>query len=120
MGTEPEVLRLVGEVTERYGSLEAFFTRLRAEFDDQPTMQLPVIDPAAGGPMAWSAVAPAPAAVEKPSPATEVATPPAQYDEDHRDESADELEDARVPAALAPTPPRGAAGMWGRLTGRMR
>ena len=118
MGTESEVLRLVGEVTERYGSLEAFFTRLRAEFDDQPTMQLPVIDPAAGEPMAWSAVAPAAAVVEKPSPAAEVATPPARDDEDHRDESADEPEDARVP--VEPAPLRGAAGMWGRLTARMR
>ncbi|WP_067682771.1 hypothetical protein [Nocardia miyunensis] len=109
MGSQSEVLRLVGEVTDRYGSLDAFFARLRAEFDDRPTTQLPVIDPAAVEPVAWSAASTSP---EMPTPAAEVATPTAEFDDEPDDE--DETGQAEFVAA----PQR--CGMWGRLTGRMR
>ena len=105
MGSQSEMLRLVDEVTDRYGSLDAFFARLHAEFDDQPTMQLPVIGAAAPEPMAWSAV---PETDEPPARGADVASPVRCADE--------EIGDRRT--EIAPTPPRGAAGMWGRLTGR--
>ncbi|MBB5912760.1 hypothetical protein BJY24_001627 [Nocardia transvalensis] len=57
LGSRPEALHVVGELTARYGSLDAFFARLRAEADaadDAPTVRLPVVA-CAPGPMAWSA-----------------------------------------------------------------
>lgn len=111
MGSQSEMLRLVGEVTDRYGSLDAFFARLRAEFDDRPTTQLPVITPAAGEPVAWSAVR-QPREDERPTPAAEIVTPAADCGDDR-----DDADDVRAEVA-APPPQR--AGVWGRLTGRMR
>ncbi|MQY23904.1 hypothetical protein [Nocardia macrotermitis] len=106
MGSRSEVLRLVGEVTDRYGSLDAFFARLRAEFDDQPTVQLPVLDPAAGEPKAWSQTS----VDEIPTAAVEV--------EAAVEDSADEYDDADDEPEYAVAPQR--SGMWGRLTGLMR
>ncbi|MBY8862807.1 hypothetical protein K7711_40500 [Nocardia sp. CA2R105] len=112
MGSQSEVLRLVGEVTDRYGSLEAFFARLRAEFDDQPTMQLPVIDPAAVEPVAWSAVS---QDREMPTPAAEVETA-AEFDDDCDDRYDDEDDSDEDEFTVAPQ----RTGVWGRLTGLMR
>ncbi|WP_157117661.1 hypothetical protein [Nocardia vaccinii] len=111
MGSQSEMSRLVGEVTDRYGSLDAFFARLRAEFDDQPTTQLPVIDPVACEPVAWSAV-PEQREREMPTPAAEVETRAADRGDDRG--GADDGDRA----GFAVAPPR--AGVWGRLTGRMR
>lgn len=111
MGSQAQMLRLVGEVTDRYGSLDAFFARLRAEFDDQPTMQLPVIDPASVEPVAWSAV-PERRENEMPTPAAEIEAPALDCDDDRDDE------DGGDQAEFAAPPQR--AGMWERLTARMR
>jgi len=112
MGSQSEVLRLVGEVTDRYGSLEAFFARLRAEFDDQPTMQLPVIDPAAVEPVAWSAV---PEDGEMPTPAAEVESA-AECDDDYDDRYGDEDDSDQDEFAVEPQ----RTGVWSRLAGLMR
>ncbi len=108
MGSQSEMVRLVGEVTDRYGSLDAFFARLRAEFDDRPTMRLPVVRAVASEPVAWSAV---PQHDPDPAPRPQVRTPPAEA-------PSDEIESSRGEFVAAPV--RAAAGMWGRLTRLLR
>ena len=111
MGSQSEMLRLVGEVTDRYVSLGAFFARLRAEFDDRPTTQLPLVAPAAAEPVAWSAVPPQPER-EMPTLAVEAENPAADCGDGRGDEDDDRAE--------VTAPPQQRAGVWGRMTGRRR
>ncbi|WP_019929097.1 hypothetical protein [Nocardia sp. BMG111209] len=61
MGSRKAIFRFAEEVTVRYGSLEAFYLRLHAAMDTEPTVILPVIDDPLARPMAYSAI-------EQPSP----------------------------------------------------
>jgi hypothetical protein len=56
MGSRKSILRFAEEVTVRYGSLEAFYLRLHAAVDTEPTVVLPVVTDAWARPEAYSAV----------------------------------------------------------------
>ncbi|MFE3442790.1 hypothetical protein ACFXNW_07150 [Nocardia sp. NPDC059180] len=101
MRSRSAVLDFVDDVTVRYGSLEAFFTQLRADLDDEPTVVLPVLIDIPTEPMGWSAV-------KRPAAPSE--------------------DEALEPEDVIPVPPagensvgkgrKGAAALWGRLLGR--
>ncbi|WP_228001906.1 hypothetical protein [Nocardia australiensis] len=92
------VLDFVDEVTARHGSLEAFFAQLRADFDDEPTVVLPVLRIPPSIPAAWpEACLPTdeiPRTVKTHSPAQDLA------------------------GELANKPRSGAAALWARLLRR--
>ncbi|NEW37551.1 hypothetical protein GV794_27160 [Nocardia cyriacigeorgica] len=98
MRSRSAVLDFVDDVTGRYGSLEAFFTQLRADLDDEPTVVLPILIDVPTEPMGWSAVKrpAAPTAEEMPAPEVVAAA------------DVDPVDKGR----------KGAAALWGRLLGR--
>ncbi|BDT87542.1 hypothetical protein IU485_02965 [Nocardia cyriacigeorgica] len=94
MRSRSAVLEFVDEVTLRYGSLDAYFTRLRAELDDEPTVVLPALTDTPTSPTAWAAVA-----------------------------RADDEPGAGRPAAQLPQAPvakgrKGPGALWSRMLGR--
>ncbi|WP_280236842.1 hypothetical protein [Nocardia cyriacigeorgica] len=101
MRSRSAVLDFVDEVTVRYGSLEAFFTQLRADLDDEPTVVLPVLTDIPTEPTGWSAVKP-------PEPSSDIATPEPQRITDTTEAAADPADKGR----------KGAATLWGRLLRR--
>lgn len=103
MRSRSAVLEFVDEVTDRYGSLDAYFTRLRAELDDEPTVVLPVLTDTPTSPTAWAAVA-----REEAVPGT-----------GRRGEGCETCPpEAGLPQEPVAKGRKGAATVWGRLWGR--
>ncbi|TLF76730.1 hypothetical protein [Nocardia cyriacigeorgica] len=103
MRSRSAVLEFVDEVTVRYGSLDAYFTRLRTELDDEPTVVLPVLTDTPTSPTAWAAVAREDTVTSTADPG-EVRGPG--------------LPDAEVPQEPVAKGGNGAATLWSRLWGR--
>ncbi|MBF6435418.1 hypothetical protein [Nocardia cyriacigeorgica] len=103
MRSQSAVLEFVDEVTVRYGSLDTYFTRMRAELDDEPTVVLPALTDTPTAPTAWAAV-----------PREE---PVANTDGCGRVRGCGHAEDepAQEPVAKGR---KGTATVWGRLWGR--
>jgi hypothetical protein len=103
MRSRSAVLEFVDEVTDRYGSLDAYFTRLRAELDDEPTVVLPVLTDTPTSPTAWAAVAREEAVVRTGEDGEARGTCPPE---------------AGLPREPVAKGRKGAATVWGRLWGR--